>query len=194
MASRDTSLAALAKITGVGDKLPADAMSGQATHSVDFARAIDLSGFGETHERLRTLMRDGVLDWSRFEIADFRAHIPSLAYFDRVTVEGRVDFRYRFVGEAINAIARRPLRGLLLSDVLTGAAADQIIAEYDTAIRERACRASVGRVVVSDMSWIAYLRLLYPVCTGDAVDRLLLFMLFANDESDWVAGFPERRN
>ncbi|MBP5855495.1 hypothetical protein KAJ83_00615 [Marivibrio halodurans] len=190
MVSQDETLAALRAIAQAGRDIPSDWLSGQATHALAIEPAVQAAGFARTHDRLMAAMRDGAIDWRRFDIAEFVDIMPSLAYLDRVETDAGADFRYRFVGEGINAVARRPLRGLLLSEVLTGTAARQIIAEYERVITDRAPRASAGRVVVSDMSWISYLRLLYPVRTGERIDRLLLVMLFATDKNAWGAGPP----
>lgn len=160
-----------------------EATSGGQTRTLDFASAIELAELTFVNNRLDEISQDGVIDWSGFDILDFARLMPSIAILNQVQRDdGSRDFRYGFVGENINAIARMNLRGAFLGDVLTGVSRDQIIDEYMAAITERTPRASGGNVTISDMYWLSYLRFLYPAQTENGVDRVLLIMLFSTGE------------
>ncbi len=175
---------ALESLLGRGVTIPPDALSGQVSDPVDFERAVETAGFGGIHAYLTGLEEAGAVVWEDFEIARVASVMPSMAYLDReVDADGTVDFRYRFVGEELNLIARRSLRGQRLGEVLVGDHRRQILDEYEAAIAGPALRASAGRVVISDMRWMHYLRLLYPVRVGGTVSRLLLFMLFSRPDA-----------
>ena len=174
--------------------LPNDPLSRDVVHRIDFASAIKAADLGATHGKLEAISDDGVVDWSRFDITDFARLMPSLAILDRKTEGGdEVDFTYGYVGETINTIARRSLRGLRLRDVFRGKACDDVIREYCEVLDQRHPHASTGRVVISDMDWMHYLRLLYPVRHKGTVERILLIMLFAAFDADaagqsWLPG------
>ncbi len=162
------------------DGVPADAMSANAPRSVPFEEAVALADMEDADARLRTMSDGGILNWSRFDIQPFARLMPSIAYLDKVDREGGIiDFRYGFVGENINAIAKRNLRGICLRDVLVGEKAEAIIQEYATTLEERVPRASSGNVSISDLTWVRYLRFLYPTRTETGLDRVFLIMLFA---------------
>ncbi|NMM44622.1 hypothetical protein HH303_09025 [Rhodospirillaceae bacterium KN72] len=160
-------------------KIPADAMSRKMPVSLDFQEAMTLGGFTKAHETVMAMADDGVVDWSRFDITSFAYWMPAIATLDRIETEaGEPDFVYRFVGESINTIAKRSLRGISLRQVLVGPAMNWILTEYETTLKEGHPRASTGQVTISDMNWVRYLRFLYPVRTATGVDRILLFMLY----------------
>ncbi|MEQ8604593.1 MAG: hypothetical protein RIB45_14860 [Marivibrio sp.] len=160
---------------------PRDAVSRGETRAVPLADAVSAARLEEAAAELDALSSGGVIDWRRFDVTRFAALMPSLAYLDRMEGEdGAPDFVYRFVGETIQQVARRTLRGARISDILVGEARRSILDEYAACLDQRRPRASIGRVVVSDMTWLRYLRLLYPAATdGTTPDRLLLIMLFA---------------
>jgi hypothetical protein len=162
---------------------PADAVSRGETYAVPFADAMHAAGLEQTAEMLSAISTDGVIDWRRFDVTDFGRLMPSFATLDRIEgADGVPDFRYRFVGETIEQVARRKLRGALLSEVLVGEARRSILTEYAACLKDRRPRASAGRVVISDMTWLRYLRILYPAATDGATpNRLLLILLFAED-------------
>lgn len=163
------------------DGAPADAVSRGETRAVPFAEAVQAAGLQETTAALAEISTEGVIDWRRFDVTRFGSLMPSLATLDRIESEdGGVDFRYRFCGETIEEVAQRKLRGARLSDILVGSARTSILAEYDACLRGRTPRASAGQVVISEMTWLRYLRVLHPAATdGTTPDRLLLIMLFA---------------
>jgi len=157
-----------------------DAMSRRPPTSIDLDEALDIAEMRPQHDTLMGIADDGIVDWSRFDITDFGVMMPSIAILDRtVDGDGNPDFQYGYVGESINEIAQKPLRGLCLSEVLVGEAKQKIIAEYDATLNGAKPRASFGRVTISDMDWVHYMRFLYPVRRNGAVDRVLLFMLYA---------------
>ena len=164
-----------------GRVLVDDAMSRRPPRSIDLEEALTFADMWDQHRKLEAISDDGVVDWSRFDIVDFSTMMPSIALLDSVTDEdGNRDFQYGYVGESINEIAQRPLRGLRLGSVLVGEARDTIIAEYVAALEGGKPRASVGRVTITDdMDWVHYLRILYPVRRDGAVNRILLFMLYS---------------
>lgn len=163
-----------------GRSLVDDAVSRRPPKAIDMEEALEIAEMRDQHRKLMQISTDGIVDWYKFDITDFAGLMPSIAVLDSVTDEdGNQDFRYGYVGESINEVAQRPLRGLRLGDVLVGDAKEKIIEEYAAALDGGVPRASVGRVTISDMDWIHYLRILYPVRRDGAVDRILLFMLFA---------------
>lgn len=163
-----------------GKPVAANAVSGQAPSSVDLQEALEMADMKEQHDKLMRIAEDGVVDWGRFDIIEFASLMPSIAILDRVeTAQGEPDFQYGYVGESINEIAQKPLKGLTLGEVLVGEAKDTIIAEYQAALGSAGPRASVGRVVISDLDWVHYMRFLYPVRRNGEVDRILLIMLYA---------------
>lgn len=163
------------------DGAPADAVSRGETRAVSFAEAVQAAGLAEMERVLSEISTEGVIDWRRFDVTRFGSLMPSLATLDRIEgADGGVDFQYRFCGETIEEVAQRKLRGARLSDILVGSARTSILAEYDACLRDRTPRASAGQVVISDMTWLRYLRVLHPAATdGTTPDRLLLIMLFA---------------
>lgn len=163
----------------VGNALPGDAMSANSFGSLDIEDAVREAGIGTYHDKLVALAGPrGAIDWSRFDIVELAPLMPSIATLDYSITRDDPDFTYRFVGESINAIAKRNLRGLGLRDVLVGKNRDSIIAEYGAALKGGRPRASAGKVVISELTWVRYLRFLYPVRTDTGVDRVLLIMLF----------------
>ena len=158
---------------------PTESMSGRLSSSLPFGEAIRLGAFDTAHAAVQSVSTDGVVDWDQFDITPFGRWMPALATLDRVdTEDGEVDFIYRFVGESINTVAKRSLRGASLRQILNGPVMDWILQEYNTTLVDRAFRASTGTVTISDMTWMRYLRFLYPVKTGSGVNRILLFMLY----------------
>lgn len=157
----------------------------RSSQRIGFADALDLGGFHPVHAQLEAVSEDGVIDWARFDITAFGKYMPSMATFDAIEGDGgALDFRYGFCGDNINRVAKRPLRGRKLSEVLTGASRDDILAEYAAVLREEAPSASSGTVDISDMTWVRYLRFLYPARRNGEVSRLLAFMLFASRKDD----------
>lgn len=164
-----------------GRALVNDAMSRRPPTSIDLEEALKLAEMQDQHRKLTEISDDGIIDWTKFDITDFGPVMPSMAILDNIPDDaGNPDFQYGYVGESINEIAQRPLKGLRLSEVLVGAAKDEIIEEYAATLNGGKPRASVGRVTISDdMDWVQYLRLLYPVRRDGQVNRILLFMLYA---------------
>lgn len=149
--------------------------------AVDFAKALELGAFHDTHAQLAAISEDGVVDWDRFDIADFVPYITSIATFEQTeTPDGEIDFIYRVAGENINRVAKRNLRGCTLREVLIGPNRNVILTEYIQTLAERRPSASRGSVDISDLTWVHYLRFLYPVRRHGAVRHLLNFMLFAS--------------
>ncbi len=147
---------------------------------VTFAEAIGLARFHQPHEALTAISTGGVIDWDLFDISDFARFMPSMGTLDLTPVpSGDPDFTYRFVGESINAMARRNLRGVRLRDILASRTRDTIITEYVRTLQSGTPRASAGIVDISDLTWMRYLRFLYPVRTRSGQNRILLFMLFS---------------
>jgi len=160
-------------------------MSSNRPRNIPFDDAVDLADIGQADATLREVSTDGVLDWDRFDIVPFAALLPSIAVLDREEREdGLIDFRCRFVGENINAIAQQSLRGLLVRDFLIGNQAEEIVEEYAATLRDAVPRASTGNVSTSDMTRVRYLRFLYPVRTKTGIDRVLLIMLFAKEQAE----------
>ncbi|MEX0923231.1 MAG: hypothetical protein WDZ84_10680 [Rhodovibrionaceae bacterium] len=156
-----------------------------------FEEALELGSFGEVHRRLTACSERGAVVWESFDITEFGSYMPSMATFDALeSAEGAPDFVYRFCGENINRVAKRPLRGRLLSEVLTGPSRAAILAEYRQTLAEAKPSASTDTVDISDMFWVRYLRFLYPVRRDGKVDRLLNFMLFAS-RNDGESGFAK---
>jgi len=163
-----------------GQALVDDAMSRRPPRSIDLEDALEIADMRDHHSKLMETAVDGVVDWDTFDIVEFGPLMPSIALLDSVIDEnGDQDFQYGYVGGSINEIAQRPLRGLKLGDVLVGEAKDKIIAEYAAALEGGRPRASVGRVTISDMDWVHYMRFLYPVRRDGAVNRILLVMLYS---------------
>ncbi|WP_425403086.1 hypothetical protein [Hwanghaeella sp.] len=164
-----------------GRPLVGDAISRWPPQPIDFSEALDVADMKAEHRKLAAISEGGVVCWEKFDIVDFGAMMPSIALLDCVSGEnGERDFQYGYVGESINEIAQRPLRGIRLGDVLVGEAKQQIIEEYTAAIDGREPRASIGQVTISDdLDWVHYMRFLYPVRRDGEVNRVLLFMLFA---------------
>lgn len=163
-----------------GRSLVNDAMSRHAPKTINLEEALEVADMKDQHKKLMELAVDGVVDWDKFDIVEFGPMMPSIALLDSVTDEnGNQDFQYGYVGESINEIAQRPLRGLKLGDVLVGEAKDKIIAEYATALNGNEPRVSVGQVTISDLDWVHYMRFLYPVRRNGDVNRILLIMLFS---------------
>ncbi|RVU36834.1 hypothetical protein EOI86_16865 [Hwanghaeella grinnelliae] len=163
-----------------GRALVDDAMSRRPPRTIDLDEALDVAGMRDHHRKLMESAVDGVIEWDRFDIIDFGPIMPSIALLDSVTDEdGNQDFKYGYVGESINEIAQRPLRGLKLGDVLVGEAKEKIISEYAAALNGGHPRVSVGRVTISDLDWVQYMRFLYPVRRDGEVNRILLIMLFS---------------
>ena len=132
------------------------------------------------HEKLMSIATDSIIDWEKFDITEFAAMMPSIALLDSVLDEnGNQDFQYGYVGESINEIAQRPLKGLRLGEVLIGEAKDKIIDEYAATLQGGVPRASAGRVTISELDWIQYMRFLYPVRRNGKVNRVMLFMLYS---------------
>lgn len=149
--------------------------------AVDFAEALELGAFHDVHARLTEISDGGVVDWDRFDIADFVPYITSIATFERIeTPDGEIDFIYKVAGENINRVAKRNLRGCTLREVLIGPNRDVILTEYMQTLAERRPSASRGSVDISDLTWVHYLRFLYPVRRHGEVGYLLNFMLFAS--------------
>ena len=164
-----------------GRSLVDDAMSRRPPRTIDLEEALEAADMKEQHKKLMELAVDGVVDWDKFDIVEFGPMMPSIALLDSVTDEnGNQDFQYGYVGESINEIAQRPLRGLKLGDVLVGEAKDKIIAEYAAALNGNEPRVSVGQVTISDLDWVHYMRFLYPVRRNGEVNRILLIMLFSH--------------
>ena len=164
-----------------GRTLVEDAMSRRPPTSIDLEEALETADMHDQHRKLMEISEDGIVDWSKFDIVDFAAMMPSIAVLDSIRDDaGRQDFRYGYVGESINEIAQRPLRGLRLGEVLVGDAREKIIEEYAATLKTGKARASVGRVTISDdMDWVHYMRFLYPVHRDGVIDRILLFMLYS---------------
>lgn len=164
-----------------GRELVDDAMSRRPPQPIEFSEALEIADMQDQHRKLSAISDGGIVDWRQFDITDFGAMMPSIAFLDRVMDEnGNQDFQYGYVGESINEIAQRPLRGVRLGEVLVGEAKAKIIAEYAATLDGGQPRASVGRVTISDdMDWVHYMRFLYPVRRDGEVDRVLLFMLYA---------------
>jgi len=158
-----------------------DAMSRRPPKSIDLEKALEIAEMQDPHRKLMEISDGGIVDWAKFDITDFGAMMPSIAILDSVTDDaGNQDFQYGYVGESINEIAQRPLRGLRLGEVLVGTAKEKIIEEYAAALNGGKPRASVGRVTISDdKDWVSYMRFLYPVRRDGEVNRVLLFMLYA---------------
>ena len=76
--------------------------------------------------------------------------------------------------------------------MLTEPSRKDILAEYEQTLREGRPSASTGMVDISDLTWLRYLRFLYPVRRGAATDRLLCFMLFAPQAKAEASGFSKR--
>ncbi len=157
-----------------------DAMSRQPPTSLDLEEALEIAEMQDQHQKLTAISLDGVILWDRFDITDFAPLMPSIAVVDKdVAASGTVDFRYGYVGESINEIAQRPLKGVLMGDVLVGDAKDMILQEYSDTLSQARPRASFGRVTVSEYDWVHYMRFLYPVNRDGNIDRVLLIMLYA---------------
>jgi hypothetical protein len=164
-----------------GRALVDDAVSRRPPRTIDLEEALEVADIKEQHKKLMELAVDGVVEWDKFDIVEFGPMMPSIALLDSVTDEnGNLDFQYGYVGESINEIAQRPLRGLKLGDVLVGEAKDKIIAEYAAALNGNEPRVSVGQVTISDLDWVHYMRFLYPVRRNGEVNRILLIMLFSH--------------
>lgn len=164
----------------MGRPLADDAMSRRPPESIDFEKALEIATMGNHHRKLMESADQGVIDWNKFDIIDFGPIMPSIALLDCVTDEnGNPDFQYGYVGESINEIAQRPLRGLRLGEVLVGKAKETIIAEYTATLNSGQPRASVGQVTISELDWVHYLRFLYPVRREGEVNRILLIMLYS---------------
>ena len=164
-----------------GRTLVKDAMSRRPPTSVALEEALEAAEMHDQHSKLMEISEDGIVDWAKFDIVDFAAMMPSIAVLDSVRDDaGKRDFRYGYVGESINEIAQRPLRGMRLGDVLVGEAKEKIIEEYAATLKTGKARATVGRVTISDdMDWVHYMRFLYPVRRDGNVDRVLLVMLYS---------------
>lgn len=157
-----------------------DAMSRRPPRSINLEEALDIADMRGPHEKLMAISTDGIVDWEKFDITDFAVMMPSIAILDSVLDEnGGQDFQYGYVGESINEIAQRPLKGVRLGEVLVGDAKDRIIDEYAVTLKGGVPRASAGRVTISDMDWVQYMRFLYPVRRNGQVNRVLLIMLYA---------------
>ncbi len=171
--------------------LPRAGVETKRSQRLDFEDALELGDFRPVHERLQACSRRGVIDWKRFDITEFGAYMPSMATFKRVeTAEGEIDFVYGYSGENINRVAKRPLRGLSLREVLTGPSRAEILAEYTETLAGETPSASTGSVDISDMYWVRYLRFIYPVLRNGEVGHLLIFMLFAS-RSDATTHFAK---
>lgn len=163
-----------------GRAVAGDAMSRHPPQGIDLGEALTAADMHEQHQKLTEISTNGVVDWEKFDITDFGVMMPSIAILDSVSDEnGEMDFRYGYVGESINEIAQRPLRGLCLGEVLVGDAKATIIEEYTATLKSAEPRASFGQVTISDMDWVHYMRFLYPVRKDGEVNRILLIMLFA---------------
>jgi hypothetical protein len=163
-----------------GRALVDDAVSRRPPRSIELEEALEIADMRDQHCKLMETAVDGVVDWDKFDIVEFGPMMPSIALLDSVIDEnGNQDFQYGYVGESINEIAQRPLRGLKLGDVLVGEAKEKIITEYIAALDSGHPRVSVGQVTISDMDWVHYMRFLYPVRRDGEVNRILLIMLFS---------------
>lgn len=146
---------------------------------LDFRRAIESAGLSGVDAGLSAITVEGAIDWTRFDVTQFGGLMPSMAVLDRREESGDApDYVYGFVGETINEVAQRSLRGRSLRSALSEPARDRIVDEYDRVLRRREPRASVGRVVISTLEWVGYVRFLYPVRHLGRTERVLLLMLF----------------
>jgi hypothetical protein len=172
----------VARAAGARGPLGDDAVSRIEPQDLEFETAVHLAGLSDHDRTLRNMMdAEEVIDWTRFDITRFAPLMPSMATLDRIGPHEDADFVYRFVGESINSVAKRNLRGLRLSEILTGEGRDHILRTYRRTAAEARRHAGAGTVEVSDLTWVRYLRFLYPVRVGETVDRVLLIMLFSKD-------------
>lgn len=172
----------LARSAGAVTPPDDDAISRFEPQELDFETAVEMAGLRGHDDALRRIMDPtGAVIWEEFEIARFARLMPSLATLDRIGPPEAPDFVYRFVGDSINAVAKRNLRGIRLSEILSGDGRIPILQAYRRTVVETRPHAGAGSVEVSDMTWVKYLRFLYPVRVSDAVDRVLLIMLFSKD-------------
>lgn len=164
-----------------GRVIAEDAISRRPPQSIDLEKALEIAEMRDPHRKLLEISDGGIVDWAKFDITDFGAMMPSIAILDSIRDDaGNQDFQYGYVGDSINEIAQRPLRGLRLGEVLVGTEKEKIIEEYTAALNGGKPRASVGRVTISDdKDWVPYMRFLYPVRRNGEVNRVLLIMLYA---------------